>query len=139
MAVDTLLDKIGTFARGFVGQLPVYRAGRQIGYIQTTEKNYRQEACAGTFYLYKGEEKGDPGLLYTLNAWGQQVPLSKWCASNGIVPAWLTDAQKAAVVQTPKGEIIIPGVNDTTVSLNMPLVLGASAVGLGVLLLVLRR
>lgn len=139
MAVDTLADKFGTFMRGFVGQLPVYKAGRQIGYIQTTEKNYRQEACAGTFYLYKGEEKGDLSLLYTVDGWGRQIPLSKWCANNGIVPAWLTEAQKTAVVQGPKGDLIIPGVNDDKVTLNLPMVAAAGAVGLGVLLLVLRR
>lgn len=144
MAVDTPLEKFGTFLRGFVGQAPVYRAGRQVGYFKAGplgSASANADLCKGLFYVYKGEERGDPKTLYLLNSFGKQIPLTDYCLQQGIKPSWLTVAESAAVIEKPTGALVVPGVyNDGTPTVsNLPMILAGSAVGLGVLLLLLRR
>jgi len=141
MAIETPTQFLSTFAKGFVGQVPIYRLGKQIGYYIRSEQG-EAELCKGTIMLYEGQEKSDPKTWYTKNGWWKDVPVTEWCLQLGKPPAWLTPEQKASAVQAPTGAIVVPGLNDKAMSaggISLPVLIGGGAVGLAVLLLLVRR
>jgi hypothetical protein len=138
--VESPTQFLNTFARGFLNERPIYYLGKKIGYWKGG--NLESVCRNATIMLYKGMEIGDPKMWFTKDDLWRDVPVTDFCMRNGIEPRWLTEEDKANLVQKPTGQLVVPGAYGDTSEmpgLSLPLVAGASIAGLGLLLLLLRR
>jgi hypothetical protein len=150
--VQSVID----FGRAFVGERPVYSAGRKIGYISYKGRSVddaAREACNGTIVVYEGEQRGDPAFWYTIDPNDflgiKKIPVSAFCTRYGIIPSWATEPQKTGAVKDPAtGVITLPNPDgsvgvlpDLSEDERKKLLLMASVGGFGLLavLILLRR
>jgi hypothetical protein len=156
MPVETTTQRVVDFLKVYTGEVPVYRLGRKVGYI-----NFRQgtnaaisKACNATaeIVMYSGELKGDPSSLYTIDPTDffgiRKVPLTNFCLHYGIIPAWVPEDKKSTATQDKSsGAIIIPDVNAPQDNsglpafappANLPVLAAVAALGLGLVMMMLR-
>lgn len=127
----------------FSGQLPVYAAGVQIGMASSPTA-----LCAGSITLTDPDNTPDPQTWVLPAPWGgdlfADVPVSNWCVTSGIVPAWASNSGGKVSYQLPNGATVqaSPNVQGTfsleTVNTNWWLIGGVAVAGV-TLIALLRR
>ena len=128
MAVESNpLDFAKNFALGFANQRPVFYNGQKIGYW-----NSKEALCAKNIVLLPGAPSNtDPNKWTTKSDWWTDTPVTSYCVSKAIRPAWITPEQQTQYQVSPP--VVL------TPDKNMLTYLALGGAGAAILILALRR